>query len=163
MSAPADSGQPSWRRSPRMGWRARCEQPPCPTASCRMASRLRSSPNTASTLKGWSSGSRTCWWKRRREPDSKLSPRAVGGEAGSEGLPAREALADAVPVRHAILPQLPAQLDQFPVAVGEEVHQPGAGILELNSQLLQATERRNQIVLGSAECRGALFEAISIQ
>src|SRR5215468_2592237 len=77
----------------------------------------------------------------RRDPDRAFRPHPLGP---SERLAARKTLADAVPVRDPVLTQLPAELDELAVPVGEEVHQPGARIFELNSQLLQAGQRRDQ-------------------
>src|SRR5262249_35947550 len=92
----------------------------------------------------------------------ETAQRAGSAPHPSERLAARKTLADAVPVRDAVLAQLPAELYQLAISVGEKVHQPGARIFELNSQLLQARERSDEIILSTAQRGGALFEAVSI-
>src|SRR5919201_6119415 len=89
-------------------------------------------------------------------------PRAGASPRPSQGLPAGEAFADPVPMGDGRLAQLPAQLDDLAVAVGEEVHQSGARILELDLELIEPPQRRHELQLSRLQLRQYLLVGLRI-
>lgn len=111
-------------------------------------------------------------WTRRRTRHLSADEQAGSGELGAQGLPAGEALVEAVPVRDPFLAQLPTEENFFSVPEGGEVDEASIQVLDQAAEGLDLLDPFTQLPCyrfqfflqlgqGPALCGGAIATDMS--